>query len=544
MARTESDRIRFVRAALQNHTSFWDNQRPLMRKYKNVYMTQFYRDVDIVADTSIRVETADAYAAVESLMGSLFTKYPGVEFGEDITGKGDSQVVKELSNNFLKSARQQVENAARMALIYTQSFLKLAPRESTTLLGKVALRAIPPWQVILDRDAAAWEDARFVGHVYYISVDEANEKFGYKKWHGVAQKDYFTDFERNTDRSYKSYGDTSGGDLPNEYLYIEIVEMYDFLNDELLFWSAQWKNGEELLSKDKIPVTTFDDRPLSNIVPFYFSRSPDRPMEGYSTLGRVYDQCFEKNILRTFWANAVRRDSRQYIYKEGAFDEDALAKITSGVDGAMVPTDSDDALNSLISQVPVTPISSNHAQYLQYIEADIQRGSMTAGFTRGEASKATATEVSVLAQYTASELGKMARDRDSVIESAVALYIRMLIPLLDDSDKTVIVTPDGAKIVTVAALDADWTVYAIDGGSTPMTDILRKQQIMQLLPSLAQLGVPPLALKEEVIRLFGLPESFNQEVAPPAPTDTSPVSTDTTAASTPAASTPTNIGGV
>ena len=544
MARTESDRIRFLRAALQNHTSFWDNQRPLMRKYKNVYMTQFYRDVDIVADTSIRVETADAYAAVESLMGSLFTKYPGVEFGEDITGRGDSQVVKELANNFLKSARQQIENAARMALIYTQSFLKLAPRESTTLLGKVALRAIPPWQVILDRDAAAWEDARFVGHVYYISVDEANEKFGYKKWHGVAQKDYFTDFERNTDRSYKSYGDTSGGDLPNEYLYIEIVEMYDFLNDELLFWSAQWKNGEELLSKDKIPVVTYDDRPLSNIVPFYFSRSPDRPMEGYSTLGRVYDQCFEKNILRTFWANAVRRDSRQYIYKEGAFDEDALAKITSGVDGAMVPTDSDDALNTLISQVPVSPISSNHAQYLQYIEADIQRGSMTAGFTRGEASKATATEVSVLAQYTASELGKMARDRDSVIENAVALYVRMLIPLLDDRDKTVIVTPDGAKIVTVAALDADWTVYAIDGGSTPMTDILRKQQIMQLLPSLAQLGVPPLALKEEVVRLFGLPESFNQEVAPPAPTDTSHVSTDTTVASTPAASIPTNIGGV
>jgi len=541
MARTESDRIRFVRAALQNHTSFWDNQRPLMRKYKNVYMTTFYRDVDMVADTSIRVETADAYAAVESLMGSLFTKYPGVEIGDDITGKGDAQTVKELSNNFLKTARQQIENAARMALIYTHSFLKLAPRESTTILGKVALRAIPPWQVILDRDAAAWEDARFVGHVYYISVDEANEKFGYKKWHGVAQKDYFTDFERNTDRSYKSYGDTSGGDLPNEYLYIEIVEMYDFLNDELLFWSAQWKNGEELLSKDKIPVTTFDDRPLSNIVPFYFSRSPDRPMEGYSTLGRVYDQCFEKNILRTFWANAVRRDSRQYIYKEGAFDEDALAKITSGVDGAMVPTDSDDALNTLISQVPVSPISSNHAQYLNYIEADIQRGAMTAGFTRGEASKATATEVSVLAQYTASELGKMARDRDSVIESAVALYVRMLIPLVDDNEKTVIVTPSGAKIVTVANLDADWTVYAIDGGSTPLTDALRKNQIMQLLPSLAQLGVPPLALKEEVIRLFGLPESFAKEVPAPEVADTQ---SDTLPVSTPSPTTPTNIGGV
>jgi hypothetical protein len=135
----------------------------------------------------------------------------------------------------------------------------------------------------------------------------------------------------------------------------------------------------------------------------------------------------------------------------------------------------------------------------------------------------------------------MARDRDSTIEAATALYIRMLIPLVDDADKTVIVTPSGAKIVTAAGLDADWTVYAVDGGSTPLTDAIRKQQIMQLLPSLAQLGVPPLALKEEVIRLFGLPESFTKEAPAPEAPDTGP---DTLPVSTPAAATPTNIGGV
>lgn len=515
MARTDRDRIQFIRAALQQHTDFWDEKRPTMRKYRNAYRTEFYHDTSVVSDTSIRVETADAYAAVESLMGSLFTKYPGVEIGPDIRGAGDLTITKELSNNWLKSCRQQIENAARMALIYTHSFLKLAPRESNSILGKVAMRAVPPWQVLLDRDAAAWEDSRFIGHVYYISVDEANQKFGAKKWTGTAQKDYFTDYERNTDRSYRSYGDSP--DLPNEYLYIEIVEMYDFLNSELLFWTSHWKSGEELLSRDPIPVTTFDGRHLSNIVPFYFARVPDRPMEGYSALGRVYDQCFEKNILRTFWANAVRRDSRQYTYREGAFDEEALAKITSGIDGAMVPTDADEPLGTLIAMVPSAPISSNHGQYLNYIEQDLQRGSMTAGFTRGEASKATATEVTALMQYTASELGKMARDRDSTIEQCAALYIRMLIPLIEDKEKQVITTPEGAKVVTVKSLDADWSIYATDGGSTPITDMVMKQQIVQLLPALIQLGVPQPAIKDEVIRLFNLPESFSKEPATAAP---------------------------
>ena len=541
MARTEKDRIQFIRAALQQHTDFWDEERPRMRKYRNAYMTKFYEDSTYqTEDTSIRVETADGYAAIESMMGSLFTKYPGVELRADISGKGDLVLTRELANNWLKSCRQQMENAARMALIYTHSFLKLAPRESNTLTGKIAMRAIPPWQVIVDRDAAAWEDCRFIGHVYYLSVDEAVEKFGNKKFVGAPQKDYFTDYERNTDRSYRSYGDSP--DLPNEYLYIEVVEMYDFINKELTFWSTSYKTGTELLDKAAIPVVTFDGRPMSNLLPFYFARRPDRPMEGYAAMARIYDQCFEKNILRTFWANAVRRDSRQFIYKEGAFDEEALAKITSGVDGAMIPTDSD-TLDGLIRAVEVPPISSNHAAYLNYVEQDLQKGSLTAGFTRGEASKATATEVSALMQYTASELGKMARDRDAVIEAAALLYTRMLLPLIEDKDKVVIATPDGAKVVSEARLDADWTFYATDGGTTPVTDMVKKQQLVSLIAPLAQLGVPATPLREKLVRLFDLPPSFN-EVEPPAP-EAAPAAVmgAPTEAPTPEATTSAVIGG-
>jgi len=78
MARSEKERIQFIRAAVQQHTDFWDEQRPQMRRYRNAYMTTFYEDVDLIDDTQLRVETADGYAAIESLMGSLFTKYPAV----------------------------------------------------------------------------------------------------------------------------------------------------------------------------------------------------------------------------------------------------------------------------------------------------------------------------------------------------------------------------------------------------------------------------------------------------------------------------------
>ena len=493
-----------IRAACQDHKNYWDRLRPEMRKYRNAYMTQFYKDSSYIDPASLRVETADGYAAIESVMGSLFSKYPGMELGADISGRGDLVVTRELINNWLKDSRTQIENAARMALIYTHSFMKLAPRTSDTILGRVALRAVPPWQVVLDRDAAAYEDQRFIGHTYYVSVDEANEKFGKKQWVGVEQIDYFTDYER-PNSSYKSYG--NGDELPNEYLYIEITEMYDMINKELLFWTPQWKNGEELLSRDPIPVITYDGRPLSNLIPLYFSRTPDRPMEGYSAMARVYDQVFEKNILRSFWANAVRRDSRQYIYKEGAFDEDSLAKITSGVDGAMVPVDND-TLNGLIDIVPVVPLSSNFDRYLQMVESDLNKGSLTAGFTRGEATKATATEITALMQYTSSELGKMARDRDSMLEAVAQLYVRMLIPLIDDGESLIIATPAGAELVTPRAIDADWRFVAVDGGSTPMTDLVKKAQLTQLIPTLAQLGVPAEALKQELIRLYGLPPSF------------------------------------
>ena len=77
----------------------------------------------------------------------------------------------------------------------------------------------------------------------------------------------------------------------------------------------------------------------------------------------------------------------------------------------------------------------------------------------------------------------------------------------------------------------------------------QQQQLTQLLAVLPGLGVPADKLRAEVVRLFDLPEAFN-EAAPPAPAPEAPaaepgsVVAPPEAAPTPSADTAAVIGGV
>lgn len=513
MARTIKDKISLIRTILEDHTDYWSTQAASLRKYKNVYENTFWSSENS-DDSMIRVETADCFSYVEGFIASLFSKNPAVVIGGDAANtSGDPDLAQEAANRFLYGQREQLEIASRLALIYPCAFLKLSPTQSTEMLDKVSIRALPPWEVIVDRDASGWTEQRFVGHTYYLTLSEAKAKFGNKSFTSVPKVDYFENNVKGTRSG--AYGGTSSSytELPDEYQYIQIVELYDLGYDGLYFWSPNYKMGEELLENTEIPVRTYDDRPLSTLIPLYYARKPDRPMEGLSAVSRVYDQFYEKNILRTYWANAVRRDSRQYLYKEGAFDEEELAKITAGIDGAMIGTD-EPTLDGLIRPLDVVPISSNFDRYLGFIESDINRGSILAPFTRGEATRATATEINALAQYSASEIGKLARDRDGAIEAVANVYLRQLSLLADEGEKAVLLVKGQAKVITTKDLHGKFRISALDQGHSPLSDALRKQNLLQLLPILTQLGVPADVLREQLVRVYDLSEDYLKQPEP------------------------------
>tara|TARA_R110000787_G_scaffold47357_3_gene114630 strand:+ start:1085 stop:2722 length:1638 start_codon:yes stop_codon:yes gene_type:complete len=506
--RTNKECVALIKTVLDEHNHFWDSQRAEMRRYRDVYENRFWQS-EYMDDTMIRVETSDCFSYVEGFIASLFSRNPAVVVAKDASIiDGNAKMAQAVVNRFLFDKREQLEIASRLALIYPSSFLKLSPTDSTDMLEKVSIRAIPCWEIIVDMDSSSWDEQRYIAHTYYLSMPEVRQKFGSKKFTSIPKVDYFTPQEKYTGVSE---------DLPDDYLYIQVVEFYDLAYDKLYFWSPNYRDGGELLEKSEIPIRSYDDKPMTPICPLFYARKPEKPMCGMSAVCRVYDQFYEKNILRTYWANAVRRDSRQYLYKEGSLDEEALAKITAGVDGAMIPVD-EPTLDGIIRAVGVEPLSGNFDRYLDYIEQDINRGSILAPFSRGEATKATATEVTALAQYSASEIGKLARERDNAIEVMAITYLRIISLLAEDKEQAVIEVDGLPKVITVQDLDAKFKIVALDQSSTPLSEALKRSNLVQLLPVLTQLGVPPEKIKEELIRIYDLPESFLEEVvAPPAP---------------------------
>lgn len=504
MPRSQQDIINFIQVVLNEHKDYFEQKASELKRYKSAYETKFWRD-EAFEQTMIRVETADAFTYIEGFIASLFSKSPAVVIGADIASTGGNpKLAQAAANRFLYNQREQLEIASRLALIYDFSALKLIPEPSNEMLDKVSIKAIPCWEVIVDRDASSEKDSRFIGHTYYMTLVEAREKFGAgKQFNPVPKLDYFSE---HTGRSTYNI-DSRYTNLPEDYLYVEIVELYDLLHDELYFWSPNYVNGSKLLEKARIPIRTYNDLPLPNISLLYFSRVPSKPMEGLSALGRVYDQVYEKNILRTYWANAVRRDSRQYLYKEGSLDEESLAKITAGVDGAMIAVD-EESLGGIIQALEVPPISSNFDRYLSYIESDLQRGSPLSAFSAGMPSGATATEITALAQYSASEMGKMAREKDQALEAIVNIYIRLLDLMADEGETAVLDVEGEAKVITPSDLEGKFRINALDMGSTPLSDAMRKSNFLSLLPTLQGLGVDGATLKEELIRLFELPKTF------------------------------------
>lgn len=216
MRQTTQDIVQLIRTVLSEHNTFWDNQRAELKKYRNAYENKFWNNQKI-NDSMIRVETADCFSYVEGFIASLFSRNPAVVVAKDASMlDGDPMVAQEAVNRFLFDKREQIENASRLALIYPNSFLKLVPCSSTDMLEKTSIRAVPAWEVITDLDSTSWDNQRFCGHVYFLSIPEAKEKFGAKKFSPIPKEDYF--------EASKTKYDGKLTDLPNDYLYIQVIE--------------------------------------------------------------------------------------------------------------------------------------------------------------------------------------------------------------------------------------------------------------------------------------------------------------------------------
>lgn len=499
---------------LDEHDEFWEEQRQELIRFKAVYEMDFW-DEENGDKTQIRIQTNDGYGYIEGYQASLFARNPAVVVKTGVSGKGDSEKAKGVANYFLGKSRSVIEGASRMALIYPNSFIKYVPREADNVYDKVIPVAVPPWEIIVDRDAVRWDLQRYVAHIYWLNVPKANERFKRRKsFSDVATEmgSYFDDSSEDGSKNHEN--EHKSAPRSDMFKYIKIVEMYDLLEDKLYWWSPAMPD-KWLDKEDFIPFRDISDNPVVPIIPFYYNNIPDRPLEGYSSMKRIYDQLYEMNIIRSFQANAVRKASRQWLVKKGELSEEEMAKVTSGVDGLFIEVESEESLDTIIRPVPHESTPVEVARYYQDVQNDKDKGSVVAPFTRGEVTKATATEIAALAAYTSSEIGRMARERDATIEHMASVYLCVLSVFLEEEKTAALMIFEGkSETITAKDIMGDFRVYAADQAATPMSEAVHKQQLLANVPVLVQLGVPPTSILKELVRIMDLPESFIVEQQP------------------------------
>tara|TARA_R100000655_G_scaffold18890_1_gene39679 strand:- start:2282 stop:3949 length:1668 start_codon:yes stop_codon:yes gene_type:complete len=509
---------RIVEMYYRNHSKYWDEARAELRQLRAAYMTRYWNKLE--APQQVVIETSRAYEFVEGYIASLFARSPSVVVQSDVRGEGNAQIVQTLCNNFMDNIRTQLEDASRLALIYPNAYLKLIPNDHPDPFQRVTICAVAPWDIIVDTDATGWRDQKFIGHRYYLTLKEARDKYGPKKFSAHP-------LIRFLDRVDEDDGYNKQGleDSEPEFQYVEIIEFYDLVNDKMMVWSPDYQDGDKYLydgilvpegtdeikevKYSEIPFKDASGHPLSPIIPLYYSRQPDVPMRGYSALRRVYDQVQEVNILRTYQASMVRRAARQWVVEAGVFDAEAMSKLSQGVDGEFIEVElsQGQTLSGSISPVPHTPVPAELERYVQQVQDDFERGSVLAPFTRGESSRATATEITALAAYSSSEIGRLARERDSAIEYIAEVYISIMkLYIKDDGD--VIIINGMPKTINVDDITGDFRFYANDSGATPVSEAVKKQEFLAVMPTLVELGVPLPEILQHLVRMMDLPQSF------------------------------------
>jgi hypothetical protein len=295
------------------------------------------------------------------------------------------------------------------------------------------------------------------------------------------------------------------------FQYIEVVEFYDLIEGMLYFWTPDWKGGEKFLDRSEIPFETVSGEKVIPIVPLYFNRIPDNPLDGYSAMKRVYDQIYETNLIRTFQANGVRKASRQYLVRKGSLDDEQMAQVASGIDGLFIEVD-DENINNVVVPVPQNQTPPELEYYYRQVQQDKDKGNILAPFTRGEATRSSATEIAALASYSSNEIGRLARERDQMIEQIAITYVNILRLYLEQTGDRNIIQVDGNPVVVKPDdLAENWVCYAQDQAMTPISEAVRKREYIQSIPLLQQLGVPTPTLLKELVRALGLPDAFYEE---------------------------------
>jgi hypothetical protein len=516
-----------IRDIVDAHELYWASLADETRR-----LTLAYRSTPLESCDDA-VQSNWGYEFVEGAVASLFSRAPSVVVSPPLRPSGKAEHAQALVNPWLEDQHDVFTDLCRVAQTYRGAWIKLAPCKSDDPYQRIATQVVHPWDVIVDRQARTFNAQRYRMHRYWLPIDAAVEAYGQRdRWQPTSVDGQQIPGERSTNSLQ----------MPSDDPHVEIVEVYDYVDDSYRVWSRHYMDGlawvqdgielevggqpgvEAKATRFRdIPFRHADGRPVRNLIPLAMSAEPGRPTSVLAPLARVLDPIREHSVIRTWQSRAVRKASRVTLIEKGWFDEENYTILQAGADGSYALYDGQPgrSIAEAVRPMPWMQVPQETYGYLDVIREDFQRGSNVAPFTRGEATNATATEVTALAAYSATEIARMARQRDAMIVEVARAYIAMIRVYIGKGDVDVIRLRGELVPLRPSDLDADFGIVALDQGSTPLGDAARKAELMSLVPLAGQLGIAPDRLLAEIVRRFDLPPDWAEPAPAAEPTPAS-----------------------
>lgn len=430
---------------------------------KAFYMTRWWRYIRGRAEErqmrtlNTDVEVNRLWGAVGSYLSALYPRANRAVFNPDAQGRGSAEKTQLALNSWLGSQKihARVLSALRQAILYPGCAAKVGYNPGNgNPLDRVWLRIIPWWEVVLDADSTDVDDERFRGHVYYKPLKEVEKEYGVSVGllAGTSRKDYLSPTAALQDHPHKREPTATNAEATSDQSgFVRILEICNLKDNykDPKDSSVEYRGRFEVyvleqgdLSKFPIwvgplPLAEASGDPLPHIEPLIFASEPEFPLRGIAGSSRMLPQLREINIYRSFMAQSTRKDSRQYLLRDGLLGADIESKLAEGVDGLVlkVPSDYNGSLQDVIQKIETGTISVNVQSYMALAENDLERAIGTSPNARGIVTKATAFEMQTTQLYTESEFGLHGMIKDAWLAQVVKLAQRALLAAMQNPEE-------------------------------------------------------------------------------------------------------------
>jgi hypothetical protein len=347
---------------------------------------------------------------------------------------------------------------------------------------------VSPFDIFVDPEAKTLDDAKWIAQRI---IKPLAEVIGDNRYRAAARRCVKPD--SHVDPSWTSEQPADRDDIQR----VTTWEFYDIAMGTMCVFSEL---GDELLLD---PIK----QPYAFGHPFEMIRNYEVPDQFYpmGELEALEPIQLELDKTRSQLMNQRKKGNRKYLYNQAAFDQTGQAALASDRDNLMVPVISNVPLGEAIIPLKQEPMDPQLFNYVEQIEADLDRVSGVSEYERGATPeiRRTATEASMIQDAA----NARASDKLAQVENFIARVSSKVVQLAQQY-----LTEDQVARVLGANGHPVWVPFSrediqgeydfeVEAGSTqPRNDTARRQQAMMMLQTFGPYAQQGLVNAAELVK--------------------------------------------